>query len=61
MNNVQDQGYAKATWTPTAADRVSFTFLNDPTDISGRRDCTLTNGRDCSRVQGGNNYAFNYY
>jgi hypothetical protein len=60
VNNEQDQGYAKATWTPTAADTVSFTFLNDPTDISGRRDRTLTNGRDRSRVQGGNNYAGNY-
>ena len=60
VNNEQDQGYAKATWTPTTADTVSFTFLNDPTDITGRRDRTLTNARDRSRVQGGNNYAGNY-
>jgi hypothetical protein len=60
VNNEQDQGYAKATWTPTAADSVSFTFLNDPTDITGRRDRTLTNARDRSRVQGGNSYAGNY-
>ncbi|MGH9371415.1 MAG: carboxypeptidase regulatory-like domain-containing protein, partial [Vicinamibacterales bacterium] len=58
--NEQDQGYAKGTWVPSASDTVSFTFLNDPTDISGRRDRDLTNGRDRSRVQGGNNYAVNY-
>ena len=60
MNNKQDQGYAKGTWTPTRNDTVSFTFLNDPTDISGRRDRDLTNARDRSRVQGGDNYSGNY-
>ena len=60
VNNEQDQGYFKATWTPSAADSLSFTFLNDPTDISGRRDRTLTNARDRSRIQGGDNYAGNY-
>ena len=60
MNNKQDQGYAKGTWVPTHSDTISFTFLNDPTDISGRRDRNLTNARDRSRVQGGNNYAGNY-
>ena len=38
-------------------DTVSFTFLNDPTDISGRRDRDLTNARDRARVQGGDNYS----
>ena len=42
------------------ATRVSFTFLNDPTDISGRRDRNLTNARDRARVQGGDNYSLNY-
>ena len=60
VNNEQDQGYAKGTWTPTRNDSVSFTFLNDPTDISGRRDRNLTNARDRARVQGGDNYTFNY-
>ncbi len=60
VENKQNQGYAKGTWTPTANDTVSFTFLNDPTTISGRRDRTLTNARDRSREQGGNNYSANY-
>ena len=60
VKNEQDQGYAKGTWTPTRNDTVSFTFLNDPTDISGRRDRNLTNARDRARVQGGDNYSVNY-
>ena len=60
VKNSQDQGYAKGTWTPTRNDTVSFTFLNDPTDISGRRDRDLTNARDRARVQGGDNYSGNY-
>ena len=60
VKNEQDQGYAKGTWTPTNNDTVSFTFLNDPTDISGRRDRDLTNARNRARVQGGDNYSVNY-
>ena len=60
VSNKQHQGYAKGTWVPTSSDTVSFTFLNDPTDISGRRDRNLTNARDRSREQGGNNYSANY-
>jgi hypothetical protein len=60
VKNEQDQGYAKGTYTPTRSDSVSFTFLNDPTDINGRRDRNLTNARDRARIQGGDNYTFNY-
>jgi len=60
VKNSQDQGYAKGTYTPTRSDSISFTFLNDPTDISGRRDRNLTNARDRARVQGGDNYQVNY-
>ncbi len=60
VKNEQDQGYAKGTYTPTRSDSLSFTFLNDPTDISGRRDRNLTNARDRARIQGGDNYTFNY-
>ena len=60
VKNEQDQGYAKGTWTPTRNDSVSFTFINDPTDISGRRDRNLTNARDRARVQGGDNWTANY-
>ena len=60
VTNKQNQGYFKTTWTPTAADTLAFTFLNDPTTVSGRRDRNLTNARDRAREQGGNNYAGNY-
>ena len=56
VEQTQDQFYARGTWAPTTNNTVAFTFLNDPTDISGRRDRDLTNARDRSRVQGGNNY-----
>ena len=60
VKNTQDQGYAKATWAPTDKDTLSITFLNDPTDISGRRERNITNARDRSRVQGGSRYSANY-
>ena len=58
--NTQDQGYVKGTLAPTTNDSFSFTFLNDPTDISGFDDRDITNARDRSTEQGGNRYAFNY-
>jgi hypothetical protein len=60
VKNEQDQGYAKGTWAPTRSDTVSFTFLNDPTDISGQRNRNLTNQRDRAQLQGGDNYSLNY-
>ena len=61
VENTQDQFYARGTWAPTTADTLSFTFLNDPTDISGSRDRDVTNARDRRRVQGGNNYHLKYH
>jgi hypothetical protein len=60
VDNKQDQTYLKGTWRPGAADTFSFTFLNDPTDISGRLERDITNAQDRSRVQGGNRYSANY-
>jgi hypothetical protein len=42
------------------ADTFSVTFLNDPTDVSGRLERDITNAQDRSRVQGGNRYSVNY-
>ncbi len=56
----QDQFYARGTWAPGTNDTLAFTFLNDPTDVSGSRDRDVTNARDRSRVQGGNNYHLRY-
>ena len=36
VDNTQDQGYFKSTWRPSSADSISFTYLSDPTDVSGR-------------------------
>jgi hypothetical protein len=60
VDNKQDQTYGKATWRPTSADTLSATFLNDPTDISGRLERDITNAQDRSRVQGGNRYGVTY-
>jgi hypothetical protein len=60
VENTQDQWYGKGTWTPTANDTVSFTFLNDPTDITGRRERDITNARDRSRKQGGDRFNVSY-
>lgn len=56
VDNTQHQGFVKGTWTPTTGDLVSFTYLSDPTEISGRRDRDLNNERDRSREQGGPRY-----
>ena len=37
VENTQDQFYLKGTWAPSTDDTISFTFLNDPTSISGTR------------------------
>jgi hypothetical protein len=60
VDNKQDQTYLKGTWRPSVADTFSFTYLNDPTDISGRIERDITNAQDRSRVQGGNRYSLNY-
>jgi hypothetical protein len=60
VDNTQHQGFAKGTWAPTGGDLISATFLNDPTEITGRRDRDITNARDRAREQGGNRYSANY-
>ena len=56
----QDQFYVRGTWAPTTNNTLGFTFLNDPTEVSGSRDREVTNARDSRRVQGGNNYHVKY-
>jgi len=60
VENKQDQGYVKGTYRPTGNDTVSFTFLNDPTEVSGRLERDITNAQNRSRVQGGNRWSANY-
>ena len=56
----QDQFYARATWAPSTSQTLGLTFLNDPTDVSGRRDRDVTNAHDRRRKQGGGNYHLKY-
>ncbi len=60
VQNEQDQWYGRATWSPTRNDTLSFTFANDPTDISGRRERDITNALDRTRVQGGDRFKIGY-
>jgi Carboxypeptidase regulatory-like domain len=60
VGNDQKQGFAKGTFAPTLSDTITFSYLGDPTDISGRRERDITNERDRSRIQGGHRWAANY-
>jgi len=60
VDNTQHQGFAKGSWAATNADLLSFTFLSDPTTVSGRRQRDITNARDRARDQGGNRYSGTY-
>jgi hypothetical protein len=53
-------GFMKVTWQATDNDRLSATFFNDPTKISGSTDSTIQNNRDRRREQGGDNYKVEY-
>ncbi len=60
VENTQHQGFAKGSWALTTADMVSFSFMSDPTEITGQRARTVTNARDRARDQGGNRYGGTY-
>jgi hypothetical protein len=60
VDNTQHQGFAKGTWAATQDDLFAFTYLGDPTEITGRRDRDITNARDRGQEQGGHRYAGNY-
>ena len=60
VDNTQHQGFAKASWAATTADLLSFSYLSDPTDITGRRQRDITNARDRAREQGGGRYGATY-
>lgn len=60
VENTQHQGFGKGTWAATQNDLLSFTWLSDPTEITGSRDRSTTNARNRGQDQGGNRYAGNY-
>jgi hypothetical protein len=56
VDNTQHQGFAKGTFSPTMNDLISFTYLSDPTEITGRRERDFTNARNRGLDQGGHRY-----
>jgi hypothetical protein len=56
VDNTQHQGFAKGTFSPTMNDLISFTYLSDPTEITGRRERDFTNARNRGLEQGGHRY-----
>ena len=60
VDNTQHQGFAKGSWAATTADLLSFSYMSDPTDITGRRQRDITNARDRAREQGGGRYGATY-
>lgn len=60
VTNDAKYAFFKTTWQITDNDRLTGTFFNDPTDISGSSDQTVLNNRDRSTKQGGDNYKIDY-
>jgi len=60
VDTVEDLGFAKLTWQMTDSDRIVAQFFNDPYDRSGSANTAVVSNRDLARVQGGDNYKFEY-
>jgi hypothetical protein len=60
VTNEGHQAYGKLSWQVTSKDRLSATYNDDPTDISGSNVNTTLNARDFSQKQGGNRYSLEY-
>jgi hypothetical protein len=60
VSNEGQQAFGKLSWQITASDRLSGTYTNDPTEISGRRDRDILNTRDRRTEQGGDRYIVDY-
>lgn len=60
VTNDAEYGFAKLTWQITNDDRLSVSYFNDPTEISGSSNPTVLNNRDSAQQQGGDNYKVDY-
>lgn len=60
VNRDEKLGFMKLTWQATENDRLTASFFNDPTTVSGSTVATVLNNRDTRRVQGGDNYKIDY-
>lgn len=56
----EDFAFGKITWQITPDDRLTATFFNDPTTISGSNAASTLNNRDQAREQGGDNWKIDY-
>ncbi|MGK2255719.1 MAG: hypothetical protein ACI8Y6_001017, partial [Brevundimonas sp.] len=55
-----EYGFAKLTWQITDNDRLTATYLSDPTEISGSSSASVRNYRDSATDQGGERYKIDY-
>jgi len=60
VSNDPKYAFFKATWQMTDNDRLTASFFNDPTEISGSSAATTLNNRDSRFIQGGDNYRVEY-
>ena len=60
VNTSQDYSFLKLTWQATENDTIIAEFFDDPYERDGSDDITILANRDRSRVQGGDNYKFEY-
>lgn len=58
--NESQQAFAKVSWQFTSKDRISGTYTDDPTEISGQRDNSLFNSRDFAQETGGSRFTIDY-
>jgi hypothetical protein len=60
VTTVEDLGFAKLTYQATDNDKFVAEFFNDPYDRDGSNNRATLANRDEARVQGGDNYKFEY-
>lgn len=60
VENTAEYGFGKLTWQINDDNRLTLTYFNDPTTISGSSVASTLNNRDTARVQGGDNYKVEY-
>jgi Carboxypeptidase regulatory-like domain len=60
VSNEARQAFGKLSWQITSKDRISGTYTDDPTEISGQKNNALFNSRDFAQELGGSRYVVDY-
>ncbi|CAN5347638.1 hypothetical protein BH09PSE1_BH09PSE1_18450 [soil metagenome] len=60
VTNDAEYTFGKITWQATSNDRLSVSYFEDPTEISGSASSAVLNNRSVAQVQGGQNYKVDY-